>query len=195
LSPMRLQLTCFLTALLCGSFVAASRSEDTTFEQHIRPILKANCFHCHGEGEEQKGKLDVRLARLILKGGESGVAVMPGKPAESLLLTKVKSGEMPEGEKKLRPEQIALIEKWISGGAKTLRPEPEDPAQLVFTEEERNFWSFQPVVQPALPVGQTAEAKTPIDLFLLQKLAENSLTLSPEATKETLIRRASFDLT
>src|SRR6185503_12005643 len=76
-----------------------------------------------------------------------------------------------------------------------LRPEPEDPAQLVFTEEERNFWSFQPVVQPAIPVGQTAEAKTPIDLFLLQKLAEKSLTLSPEATKETLIRRASFDLT
>ena len=190
---MRIWLSCVLITFLCG-LAAASRSEDVTFEQHIRPILKANCFHCHGESDELKGKLDVRLARLILKGGETGPAIAPGKPTESLLLAKVKSGEMPEGEKKLRPEQIDLIEKWIAGGAKTLRTEPDDPAQLVFTEEERNFWSFQPVTRPPIPVGQEAAARTPIDLFLLQKLAERSLTLSPEAPKETLIRRATFDL-
>jgi Protein of unknown function (DUF1549)/Protein of unknown function (DUF1553) len=76
-----------------------------------------------------------------------------------------------------------------------LRPEPEDPAQLVFTEEERNFWSFQPVVRPAIPVGQGMEARTAVDSFLLQKLAEKSLQFSPEAPQETIIRRATFDLT
>lgn len=184
-----------LTLLLCSFFVTTGSGQEVSFEGQIRPILKANCFQCHGEADELKGKLDVRLTRLILKGGESGAVIVPGKPAESLLLAKVKSGEMPEGEKKLRPEQIALIEKWIAGGAKTLRPEPEDPAQLVFTEEERNFWSFQPVVRPPIPAGQGADARTPIDLFLLQKLAEKSLTLSSEAPKETLIRRPTFDLT
>jgi len=193
---MRTRLSYILTALVCALSIAVGRGEDVTFEQHIRPILKANCFHCHGESDELKGKLDVRLARLILKGGETGPAIATGKPAESLLLAKVKSGEMPEGEKKLRPEQIDLIEKWIVGGAKTLRPEPDDPAQLVFTEEERNFWSFQPVVRSAVPLIQATEVRTPIDLFLLQKLAEKSLTLSPEAPIENiLIRRATFDLT
>lgn len=194
---MPTRLSCFLTALVGGLAVTVGRSEDITFEQHIRPILKANCFHCHGEADELKGKLDVRLARLILKGGETGPAIASGKPMESLLLAKVKSGEMPEGEKKLRPEQIELIEKWIAGGAKLLRPEPEDPAQLVFTEEERNFWSFQPVVRPPVPNNPTGSENnhTAVDLFLLQKLSENSLTLSAEAPKVTLIRRATFDLT
>src|SRR5690349_16947433 len=115
--------------LICGWSLSAAVAADISFEQHIRPILKANCFQCHGEAEELKGKLDVRLARLMVKGGESGAAIVPGKPAESLLLAKVKSGEMPEGEKKLKAEQIALISEWIAGGAKTLRPEPDDPAQ------------------------------------------------------------------
>src|SRR5687768_1731609 len=159
-----------LALLICSFLVTAGSGEEISFEGQIRPILKANCFHCHGEADELQGKLDVRLARLILKGGETGPAVAPGKPTESLLLAKVKSGEMPEGERKLSGEQVALIEKWIAGGAKTLRPEPEDPAQLVFTEEERSFWSFQPVVRPAVPEGHSAESRTSIDLFLLQKL-------------------------
>ena len=73
-------------------------------QKQIRPILKANCFQCHGEAEELKGKLDVRLARLIGKGGESGAAIVPGKPEESLLFRRVRDGEMPEGDKKLSKE-------------------------------------------------------------------------------------------
>lgn len=183
---------------------AAPAAEEVTFEKHIRPLLKANCFHCHGEGDETHGKLDVRLARLITQGGESGPAIVPGQPEGSLLLRRVRAGEMPEGDKKLTGEQVALIERWIAGGAKTIRPEPADPAQQTFTEEERGFWSFQPVVRPPLPpvppptiapAEGSSQPRTAVDLFVLQKLAEKSLTFSPEANAETLIRRVTFDLT
>ena len=74
--PMRNWLFYILAAIICGS-VVTTRGEEISFEQDIRPILKANCFHCHGESDELKGKLDVRLARLILKGGETGPAIVP----------------------------------------------------------------------------------------------------------------------
>src|SRR5678816_3307323 len=61
---------------------------DITFEKQIRPILKANCIDCHGEGEKLKGDLDLRLRRLMVKGGESGAAIEPGKPEKSLLYQK-----------------------------------------------------------------------------------------------------------
>jgi Planctomycete cytochrome C len=93
--PMRPCLSFSLAALAWGLSVAVGDGEEVFFEGQIRPILKAHCWQCHGEADEHQGKLDVRLARLILKGGESGAALVPGKPAESLLLAKVKSGEMP----------------------------------------------------------------------------------------------------
>src|SRR4051794_41110308 len=200
--PRRLLL--LASAVTCALAVCdPAAAQDVTFEKHIRPILKANCFQCHGEAEEHKGKLDVRLARLMAKGGESGAAIVPGKPEESLLFRRVRDGEMPEGDKKLTKEQVALIGQWIAGGAKTIRPQPEDPAQLVFTEEERSLLSFQPVLRPPLPCDPAASSgraapqasRTPIDLFLLQKLAEKSLGFSVEAHRETLIRRSTFDLT
>ena len=198
---MRRLLPILVIAVACLVLTeGASSAQEITFERHIRPILKANCFQCHGEAEELKGKLDVRLARLLGKGGESGAAIVPGKPEESLLFRRVRDGEMPEGDKKLSKEQVALIGQWIAGGAKTIRPEPEDPAQLTFTEEERGFWSFQPVTRPPVPGGlvpspNSSTPRTSIDLFLLQKLSEKSLSFSPEASKETLVRRATFDLT
>src|SRR5438445_652962 len=94
-----------------------------TFEKDIRPILKAHCFDCHGEGEKLKGGLDLRLQRLMLKGGDEGPVIVPRKPDKSLLLKLVQSGEMPKREKKLTPEQVAIIKTWIAAGAKTARPE------------------------------------------------------------------------
>lgn len=78
-----------------------SRSQELTFETHVRPILKAHCFDCHGAEEELKGKLDLRLVRLMIKGGESGTAIEPGKPDASLFLRRIKSGEMPPGQTKV----------------------------------------------------------------------------------------------
>src|SRR5256885_13542069 len=90
-----------------------------TFEKDIRPILKAHCFDCHGEGEKLKGGVDLRLRRLMLKGGDEGAVIVLGRPEKSLLFKMVHSGEMPKREKKLTPEQVALIKQWIAGGAKT----------------------------------------------------------------------------
>ncbi len=163
-----------------------------TFEAHIRPILKAQCFHCHGEEEEKKGGLDLRLVRFMTQGGESGPAVEPGK-AQSLLLDRITSDEMPPGEKKLTAAEKSLIERWIAAGAKTAKPEPQQLSE--FTDEEVGFWSFQPVRRPPLPqVLARDRVRTPIDAFILAKLEAQQLTFSPEADRRALIRRAYFDL-
>ena len=81
----------------------ASAATRRSFEADVRPILKAHCFHCHGEEEKTEGNLDVRLVRLLAAGGDSGPAVVAGKAGQSLLIERLESGEMPPGEKKLSP--------------------------------------------------------------------------------------------
>src|SRR5262245_56473150 len=111
------------SALMAGGAVQGASS--LTFEKDVRPIVKTNCFQCHGEEGETKGGLDVRLARFILKGGESGPAVVAGDAAKSHLLELVKKGEMPKKKAKLKDADIATLEQWINEGAKTARVEPE----------------------------------------------------------------------
>lgn len=167
------------------------------FEKDVRPILKAHCWHCHGEEQELKGGIDTRLAGLLLKGGDSGPALVPGDHAGSLLYQRMASGEMPPGKKKASAEELALIARWIDDGATTARPEPETlAAGHSFTEEEKTHWSLQPIVEPDVPAVVHAElVRSPIDAFLLSKLEAKGLSFSAEADRETLIRRASFDLT
>src|SRR5689334_16990855 len=117
-----------------------------TFEKDVRPILKAHCFECHGEGEKLKGGLDLRLRRSMLKGGDDGPVLVPGKPDKSEIFKMVQSGDMPKREKKLTREQIEVIKNWIASGAKTARPEPAEIGKgSGITDEERAFWSFQPI--------------------------------------------------
>ncbi len=172
---------------------SARATEQLTFEQHVRPILKKHCFHCHGDEEEHEAKLDLRLVRLMLAGGESGAAIVAGKPADSLLLMRVEKGEMPPEEKKLSAAEVNVIRDWLASGAKTVRPEPAELAAV--TDEERAFWSFQPIRSPPLPFGeQSAAAKTPIDTFLLEQLASKGLSFSSPVEKQTLARRLWFTL-
>ena len=166
-----------------------------TFEADVRPILKAHCFHCHGEESEKKGGLDVRLVRLLFAGGKSGPAIVAGKVNGSHLVERLEKGEMPPGEAKVSTEELTIIREWIDQGARTARPEPTSADQLEFTEEERKFWSFQPVVGPPVPeVKATKRVRTPVDAFVLKRLESKGLGFSPDADRRTLIRRAYFDL-
>ena len=92
--------TCLALIGLAGS-AAARAGEPLTFERDVRPILKAYCLDCHGGGEALKGKLDLRLKRFAERGGDSGPAIVAGKPEESYLLDRLRDGEMPPGEKKV----------------------------------------------------------------------------------------------
>ena len=180
-----------------GEDIASPTGRSPSFETDIRPILKAHCWHCHGEESELKGGLDTRLARFLAKGGETGPAVVPGKHGESPLYERIAAGEMPPGKKKLSAAEIELIARWIDAGATTIRPEPETlAAGDVFTAEDRAHWAFQPVVRPALPAVKEPDAvRTPIDAFLLARLETKGLGFGPEADRVSLIRRLSFDLT
>lgn len=193
--PARLSVS-FLALTLALAIRPGSAGE-LTFEKDVRPILKAQCFHCHGEDGETKGGFDSRLARYLIQGGKSGPAIVPGDPAASHLIELVKSGEMPEGTGKLTTAQVQTLEQWIAQGAKTQRPEPETLGpEHAFTDEERNWWAFQPIIQPAVPTppGGETPASNPIDRFIQDKLIAQGLTPSAEAPPLSLLRRATFDL-
>jgi hypothetical protein len=196
-------LLCFLLTL-AGRICAAepeqvSAEQEKFFENDVRPILAHNCFKCHGE-EKQKGKLRLDSKTSILAGGESGPAIVPGKPEESLLVEAIKheSFEMPP-DGKLKDDEIATLSNWIKLGA----PWPGDHGRgkapmkrEVITDEARKFWSFQPVKMPALPVLENdAWSRGAIDRFVLQRLRAEGLEPAAEAPAEMLVRRLYFDLT
>ncbi len=186
-------LTLICALVICGA-AQARESAHLTFEKHVRPILKAHCFQCHGEDEELSGDLDVRLVRLLLAGGESGPVVVPEKPDESLLWQQVATDEMPKGPKKLSIEQKDIIRRWILQGARTIRPEPKNVADIRFSYEELSHWAWQAVSRPAIPQVDGFEFDTPIDAFVARRLAEYEFGFSSVADKRTLIRRATFSV-
>ncbi|MEN9282964.1 MAG: hypothetical protein RLZZ179_457, partial [Verrucomicrobiota bacterium] len=165
-------------------------ASEISFEKSVRPLLKAHCFHCHGEGGRKEGGVDLRLRRFLLKETDEGPVVAPGDPARSHLLALVKSGEMPKGETRLSPQEVSLIESWIAAGAPVDRDEPENIPDIYITEEERSFWSFRPIRLPEVPAGESH----PVDAFIGAKLRAAGLDFLPQAEPGTLFRRLSFDL-
>ncbi len=197
---------CLLTTiLLSASYTPGVSAEDAvehvqpdapvSFERQVRPILKTWCLDCHG-GESVEGKLDLRLRRFLLRGGESGPSAVPGDTVASLLVHRVRSGEMPPGEKKLPSADAAVLEQWIAAGAPTLRPEPEQiPPGIGISEEERSYWAFQPIRRPDVPqFPAELRVRTAIDALLMQQMQPLGLHFSPDADRRTLIRRAYLDL-
>lgn len=183
-----------LAALVTLPLVAG----EISYEQDVRPILKAHCFHCHGEGDELAGGLDLRLRRLIAVGGDTGPAFVVGRPGESLLAERMDLGEMPPEEVPLRPTkmELATIEKWIAAGAVARHDEPDDlsPDNYI-TEQERSYWAFQPIQRPDPPiVDDHSGVRNGLDQFVLNRLEEKGLTFSEQADAMTLVRRVYFDL-
>ena len=194
-------LLCFLlilTAVL--GFADADQTE--FFETRVRPVLANNCYACHTSSKLGGLQLDSREA--LLKGGTSGPAIISGNPAESLLIRAVSQTDerlkMPLTGPKLKDQEIADLSYWIEIGA----PWPEtDRAPsaaagkkgFVLTTKARNFWSFQPIQDRAIPtVGNPGWAKNAIDNFILAKLEEENLQPLKPADKRVLIRRATYDL-
>jgi len=179
-------LRCLILALALSP--GAHAAGKISFNRDIRPILSENCFYCHGpDAQKQKAELRLDLRDSALKGGESGKpAIQPGKPAESEMIKNILSadpdGHMPpkKSGKTLKPEQIELLKQWIAEGA-----------------EYQGHWAFLKPQRPAVPEirNPKSEIRTPIDAFVLQKLVGQGLKPSPEAPRETLIRRVALDLT
>ena len=146
-----------LLAIPLALSAAENLPDAVTFESHVRPILKAHCWQCHGEEERVKGGLDARLARSLLKGGDSGPALVAGKHAESLMYERVAAGEMPPGKKKLAPRELEILARWIDQGAATTRAEPETlAAGDTFTDEERT--ALMPFHANSCSTATTSEA-------------------------------------
>ena len=185
---------------------AAANAADTEFfEKKIRPVFVAECYECHS-GNKTKGGLRLDYKGGWEKGGESGAAIVPGNAAKSLLIQAIQHThselKMPKKGAKLSEAVIQDFITWVNKGA-------ADPRDKVPTAESaaagswedvlavrRQWWSFQPVKEPAVPKVKNAKwSSEPVDKFILAKLEEKNLTPAKTADKRTLIRRATFVLT
>jgi hypothetical protein len=195
-------LVLFLGAATLRAAAAPSPEDVRFFEDAIRPILENRCYECHSHGSKIKGGLTLDSRQGLLKGGDSGPAIVPGKPDESRLLKAVRRADEklqmpPKAEKRLTPEQIAALEKWIGMGAPD--PRTSDAARIapqdVIRQASSRHWAFQPIVKPAVPQPKNSErVRTPVDAFVLAKLEDLGMQPAQPADRRTLIRRVYFDL-
>ena len=165
-------------------------------------ILEARCLECH-HAAKTKGGLDLTSRESLLKGGETGPALALGQPDKSRLwrvTARLDEPFMPHKRDPLPDAELRAIADWIRAGASYARPlKPPGPAgkkEFAITADDRKHWAFLPVRRPPPPdVRDTAWVRTPVDRFLLARLEAAGLTPAPTASRETLLRRATFDLT
>ena len=192
--------TVLTTYIFSSPLAGAAPSNSDLFENKIRPVLATNCFPCHAGSALGGLRLDSREG--LLKGGVSGTALVPGDAEKSLLVQAIRqSGDlkMPKGGK-LKQDEIDNIALWVKQGA--VWPDSPKSAksasgkEYTITQEQRNFWSFQPLSKPVVPTVQNNKwPKTDIDKFILAKLEQEHMTVAPAADRRILIRRATLDLT
>ena len=161
------------------------------FRQQVAPIFERHCVSCH-QGAQPKGGLALTTQMAALAGGESGAAIEPLKPDESLLIEYI-TGEKPEMPKDAPPlaaEQVAAIRRWIAEGARW----PADQVLVDRRTVDSKWWSLVPLAKVAVPAGDSSWIRTPVDAFILARLDEQHMRPSSEADRRTLIRRLTYDL-
>lgn len=189
--------------LFASAAVAAPSAEDVEFfEKEIRPLFAAKCQMCHS-AQLKTAELDLSSAEGFVHGGASGPLVNTENPAESSLLKVISYDEklkMPPMAK-LADEEIAVLTEWVERGAPW--PGAEDVAvietqadQVTFTREQKDFWAFQPVSEPAPPAVSDADwPRSPVDHFVLARMEADGFEPAAPASKAVLLRRVTFDLT
>ncbi|MEO1996631.1 MAG: DUF1549 domain-containing protein, partial [Planctomycetaceae bacterium] len=172
------------------------------FENNVRPLLLARCVKCHGPRKAEAG-LRLHTKAAARRGGDSGPAIIPGQPDLSLLIRAVRHQDdlkMPPNGK-LNTQEVAHLVRWIQQGAAwpdkvSLGPKGAALRGGAITDIERRFWSLQPIADPPAPkVDRPGWIQNDIDRFIVDALDGSGLEPRPTASKRTLIRRASFDLT
>lgn len=180
------------------------KDREKFFEAKIRPVLVEHCYECHSAESGQLGgglQLDSRDA--LLAGGDSGSAIVPGKPKESLLLKAIQHADpdliMPPEETgvRLSEDVVADFEKWIRSGAVDPRTEAAGAAKKKYDPEAaKEWWAWQPRKPVAPPrVSDESWVRQPLDRFILDQLQREGLKPSCDADRVTLVRRLAFDLT
>jgi hypothetical protein len=203
-----------VAVVLCASIINASQAttpaSSTTasqsadhFEAKIRPLLAANCFACHAERALAGLRVDSREG--LLRGGETGPAIVPGRPDDSALINAIKHADgfpkMPRGRAKMPQADIDLLVEWVGAGAVWPEAAETTPAPMAshekpVTTEHRGYWAFKPLASPAAPAVQNVNwPKKDLDRFILARLEQEGLAPVAAADKLTLLRRATLDLT
>lgn len=169
------------------------------FETKIRPVLVEHCYECHsGDIATPKGGLRLDLKSAILEGGDSGTALVPGKPTESLLLQAMRYEGLEMPPKGKLPANIQSdFEHWIQTGAADPRTDVVAKKSTgIDYQKGLEFWAFKPPVRAVMPeVDADSRVFTDVDRFVLQELKKQGLKPASPADRRTLIRRVYFDLT
>ena len=185
---------------LCAQ-TPAERAGVDLFENRIRPLFVEHCYECHSaKAKKVRGGLRLDSRDDLMKGGDSGFAIVPGDPERSLLIKAVRYAEkdlaMPpskDGSKKLPDIAIADLVTWVKNGATYPVSEISDAKSRI---PKALHWSFQPIQNPPEPAVQnTSWPRNSLDRFILAKLEAQGRQPAPAANRRTLIRRATFDLT
>jgi hypothetical protein len=203
-------MVCAGVACLWGGMATAGEGEDL-FEKVIRPYLIERCYECHGTRGTHEHDLSLDWAGGMREGGFSGPAVVPGKPAESMIMAALRHEDdllMPKGGPKPSAEIVRSFERWIALGAPDPRTMPPSADALAketswdaIFARRKQWWSLQPIQRPAVPpraLGNPnwlAASDHPVDRFLTAKLAAADIEPAGEADPDTLLRRATFALT
>jgi hypothetical protein len=177
--------------LFLASWLLAADTES------VAKLLESRCAECHNRAKSEGG-LDLTTRVALLRGGETGPAIAAGSPEKSLLYqlaSHQKKPPMPHKRDRLPASDLGLLADWIKAGTpydRELRPPAPEKKVFAVTEADRRHWAFQPAAHPAPPDGPAAH---PIDRFIQAKLREAGLSPAPPASRETLLRRATLDLT